>query len=121
MQIFFELLLRYNNYNGMTLIPKLISLNFNRIKKIAITFFAIAMIGGTVASCKKDNNQVDCTSALKKATDAATAYAQNQSSANCKTYKSALSEYIQSSCFTSLSADQKAQYQKTIESLTCTD
>lgn len=91
------------------------------MKKITIALFAIAMIGGTIASCKKDDTQTDCSSALKKATDAATAYTQNQSSANCQNYKAALSEYIKSSCFTSLSAEQKAQYQETLDDLTCVE
>ena len=88
------------------------------MKKTFITLFAIAMIGGTVVSCKKDN-KVDCTTAVKNATDAATAYFGNQSSANCKNYKAALQDYINSDCFTGLTSEQKATYQESLNDLTC--
>lgn len=90
------------------------------MKKTFIALFTIAMIGGTVASCKKDK-AVDCTSSAKNVTDAATAYAQSQTSANCKNYKAALQDYLNSSCITGLSAEQKALYQESLNALTCAE
>lgn len=88
------------------------------MKKTFVAFFAIAMIGGTIASCKKEKT-VDCNTAIKNVTDAATAYTQSQTSANCKTYKAALQDYINSSCFSSLSSEQKALYNEQVNGLTC--
>ncbi|MFT3748274.1 MAG: hypothetical protein QM768_08165 [Agriterribacter sp.] len=90
------------------------------MKKTFIALFAITMIGGTFASCKKDK-KVDCTSAGKKVTDAGIAYSQSQTSANCKSYKAALQDYLNSDCFTGLSSEQKAAYQESLNALTCAE
>ncbi|MCC6288790.1 MAG: hypothetical protein IT249_12990 [Chitinophagaceae bacterium] len=88
------------------------------MKKTFIALFAIAAIGGTIASCKKEKT-VDCVSAATNATKALEVYMGNQSVANCKNYKAALQDYINSSCFASLSAEQKASYQESVNALTC--
>ncbi len=81
-------------------------------------FIAMTIIAGTVSSCKKEKT-LDCNSASKTVTDAANAYGQNQSSANCKSYKAALQDYINSDCATGISADEKAAFQEALNSLTC--
>jgi len=87
------------------------------MKKAFIALFAITMIGGTVVSCKKDKK--DCTAAIKKASDAATAFIQNQSVENCNAYKAAIHELLDGDCAGSISADQKAAYQEALEDYDC--
>lgn len=82
------------------------------MKKTFIALFAIAMIGGTVVSCKKEKKATDCASAIKKFQDISP-------TANCATYKAALQDYINSDCFSSLSAEQKAQYNEQLKDMTC--
>lgn len=87
------------------------------MKKTFIALFAIAMIGGTVASCKKDKK--DCTAAVKKASDAAIAFSQDQSVANCNNYKAAIHELLEGDCAGSISAEQKAAYEEALEDFDC--
>jgi hypothetical protein len=75
------------------------------------------MVGGTVASCKKDKK--DCTAAIKKASDAATAFYQEQSVENCNNYKAAIHELLEGDCAGSISADQKAAYEEALEDYNC--
>lgn len=88
------------------------------MKKTFIALCAIAMIGGTVASCKKDK-KTDCTAASKKFEDASKAWIAEQSVANCNNYKAALQDYFNSDCITGVSADQKAMYQEILNGLNC--
>lgn len=90
------------------------------MKKTFIALFAIAMIGGTVASCKKDK-KTDCTSIQNKIVDAAKAWSATggQTSANCNTYKAALQDYFNSDCVAGATADQKALYQEILNGLNC--
>lgn len=76
------------------------------MKKTFIGLFAIAMIAGTIVSCKKDKKE-DCASAVKKYQEAFSAYQANPT-ANCASFKTAIQEYIKSECFSSLPAEQKA-------------
>lgn len=87
------------------------------MKKTFIALFAIAMIGGTVASCKKDK-KVDCESAVKKFSEAVSAWQSNPST-GCAGYKAALQDYINSECFSSVSAELKAQYNEQLSALNC--
>lgn len=90
------------------------------MKKTFIALFAIAMIGGTVASCKKDK-KTDCASIQKRIEDAGKVWTSGggQTPANCKTYKAALQDYLNSDCVTGASAEQKAIYQEVVNSLNC--
>ncbi len=78
----------------------------------------MAIMLGSVTSCKKEKTE-DCTSTAKTVSDAASAYVQNQSSANCKSYKAALQSYFNSDCFGGLSAEEKNAYQSVVDGLTC--
>ncbi|PVD50968.1 hypothetical protein DC498_17440 [Terrimonas sp.] len=86
------------------------------MKKTFIALFAIAMIGGTIASCKKDK-KTDCASLTTNLANATKAYAAEQSSANCKNYKAAIQDLINGGCVTS--SDEKAAYQLILDNLNC--
>lgn len=88
------------------------------MKKILLSLSLFAIVAVSVTSCKKDK-KTDCTSAVKVVTDAATAYSTSQSSANCKSYKAALQDYLNSDCVSSASAEQKALFQEALNGLTC--
>jgi hypothetical protein len=88
------------------------------MKKILLGLSLFAIVAVSATSCKKDKT-TDCTSAIKVLTDAGTAYVSNMSSANCKTYKAALQDYLNSDCASSASAEQKAIFQETLNGLTC--
>lgn len=88
------------------------------MKKTLLSLSLFAIVAVSATSCKKDK-KTDCTSATKAVTDALTAYSTSQSSANCKTYKAALQSFLSSDCAASISADEKATYQATVNALTC--
>lgn len=88
------------------------------MKKILLSLSLFAIVAVSVTSCKKDK-KTDCTSAVNALSTAASAYSGNMSSANCKTYKAALQDYLNSDCVTSISSEQKAAYQEIVNSLTC--
>lgn len=75
------------------------------MKKTFIALFAIAMIGGTVVSCKKDK-KTNCESAVKKYQEAYNAF-QAKPDENCASFKAAVKDYINSDCFSSLPDEQK--------------
>lgn len=85
------------------------------MKKI-VTVLSIVCIA--FASCKKDKG-VDCSAAINKVTKAGQAFGTDQTTQNCEAYKAALQEYINSSCFTGLSQQQKESYNESINSLNC--
>jgi uncharacterized protein YccT (UPF0319 family) len=70
------------------------------MKKMFIALFAVAMIGGTLVSCKKEKKAVDCTSAAKNFANAMEAYGADGSAANCKNAAAAFKDYINSDCIT---------------------
>ncbi|HRO46108.1 hypothetical protein [Agriterribacter sp.] len=88
------------------------------MKKILFGLLICGMAPVLVSSCKKEK-KVDCTSAAKRVADAVQTYAANINSANCKAYKAALQEYLETDCVTGLSAEEKAAYQSALSGLTC--
>lgn len=88
------------------------------MKKVLFALLVITVGTGAMVSCKKDK-ATDCTAAVKNLSDATTAYYGAMNPANCKTYKAALQDYINSSCFSSLSAEQKAPFQESLNDLNC--
>ena len=84
------------------------------MKKTFIALFAIAMIGGTVVSCKKDKKS-DCETMAKNLESAIKGYAADGST-NCKAYKAALQDAINSDCTT---AEQKSGYQMLFDLTDC--
>ena len=83
----------------------------------AVTLLSVITFGIAV-SCKK-SSPVDCKSVSDKVATAALAYSNDQSSANCKAYKAALQDYIGSSCANSITAEEKAAFQASLNDLTC--
>lgn len=88
------------------------------MKKFTMVFVAAALIGLAVTGCKKDK-AVSCEAAIQKVVNATTAWQGEPSVANCNSYKSALQDLINSSCFSSLSQEQKSGYQDTLDDLDC--
>ncbi|MBW7890811.1 MAG: hypothetical protein H3C48_07270 [Chitinophagaceae bacterium] len=88
------------------------------MKKISIVFVASALIGLAVTGCKKEK-AVSCEAAIQRVVNASTAWQSEQSVANCNSYKSALQDLINSSCFSSLSQEQKSGYQENLSGLDC--
>lgn len=88
------------------------------MKKILFGLLICGIAPVLVSSCKKEK-KLDCNSAAKKVVDAAQAYGTNINSANCKAYKAALQEYLETDCVTGLSAEEKAAYQSSLTGLTC--
>lgn len=82
---------------------------------------ASLLISGVLfASCKKDKG-VDCMAAVNKATKASETYFGSQTKENCDAYKAAMQEYINSSCFTSLTQEQKNSYNESLNSIDCAE
>ncbi len=80
----------------------------------------IALIGLiSFASCKKDDSAINCTDLSNNATKAAQAYGLSQTAENCQAYKKAMTDYVNSSCFTSLSSSDKEMYNAALTSLSC--
>jgi hypothetical protein len=88
------------------------------MKKIFFVLLAFGTFPLLISSCKKEK-KLDCNSAAKKVVDAAQAYGANVNSANCKAYKAALQEYLETDCVSGLSAEEKAAYQSSLSALTC--
>lgn len=88
------------------------------MKKIFFVLLAFGIFPLLISSCKKEK-KLDCTSAAKKVVEAAQAYGANDNSANCKAYKAAIQEYLETDCVTGLSAEEKAAYQSSLSGLTC--
>lgn len=86
--------------------------------KRMITLFMVAAIATT--SCKKDKG-VDCLAAANKMQKAAETYFNSDTKENCDAYKAAMQEYINSSCFSSLSQEQKNSLQQDIDDTNCAD
>ncbi len=88
------------------------------MKNIIASLFACVIIACSFVSCKK-NKAVDCSSTLINLTNAGKAYNSAQSSTNCKTYKAALQDYLNSDCASGLSAEEKSAFQASLNALTC--
>ena len=89
------------------------------MKRIILALVVLAFTSASVVtSCKKDS-PVNCTDRAKKYTDAATAYYADQSSDNCKAYKSETTSFLNSSCADQLSASEKQALLDDINALTC--
>jgi len=88
------------------------------MKKILLGLSLFAITALLLTSCKKDK-KTDCTAAIKAVTDAATAYYADNNAANCKSYKAAMQNYLNSDCVNGISAEQKAEYQDEVNSLDC--
>ncbi|MES1217604.1 MAG: hypothetical protein ABUT20_19000 [Bacteroidota bacterium] len=88
------------------------------MKKILFAAAAIYAVIVISFSCKK-GSPIDCAAITAKISVAASAYAADQSSSNCKKYKSAIQDYVSSSCAKSLSDDEKKSFQDEIDGLTC--
>jgi hypothetical protein len=86
------------------------------MKKIIITSFVFAMVSAFVfSSCKK---ATDCVSLVSKASTASSAYASEQTTANCNAYKIAMQAWIDSDCSKD-DATTKAAFSASIAALTC--
>lgn len=82
-------------------------------------FIALLMMAAiATTSCKKDK-AADCVAVAEKFNKAATAYANDQTKENCAAFKAAYNDYANSSCFSSLSQDQKDQIKATAEAYDC--
>ncbi len=88
------------------------------MKKTASLFLIGAITIAAFGSCKKDKKP-DCEAINKQVVDAGMAYANNMNAANCKTYKSALQDLLNSDCAGSLSEEQKTGFQTALNGLTC--
>ena len=86
--------------------------------KRIITLFAVAAIATT--ACKKDKG-VDCLAAANKINKAGEAYVNSGTTENCEAYKAAMQEYINSSCFSSLTQEQKDNYSASVNNLDCAE
>lgn len=86
--------------------------------KRIITLFAVAAIATT--ACKKEKT-VDCMAAVNKMQKAAEAYFNSDTKENCDAYKAAMQEYINSSCFSSLSQEQKDDLNEQINDTNCAE
>jgi len=90
------------------------------MKKVIFGLFAIALVSGTVISCKKEKTkQLDCKTATANFEKASSAYSGNPSPENCKSLKAALQDMLNSECSSSMSSEQKAEYQEALSGLNC--
>lgn len=90
------------------------------MKKIIFGLFAIALIGTTVLSCKKDKpKKLDCKTATANFQKAMTDYEEDQSATNCQAFKKATQDLLNSECADQMTAEQKAEYQEGLNSLNC--
>jgi len=86
-------------------------------KVISGLFMCAALVA--FASCKKEK-KVNCTEQSKKASAAMEAYAAQPSSVEkCKEARDAYKAFVNGDCFSSLSAEQKAIFESTLESFDC--
>jgi protein involved in sex pheromone biosynthesis len=85
-------------------------------KTLSVLLLAGVFAVSTVA-CKKDKKE-DCGALETAVSEKGSAYASNQSSANCNAYKSALSSYVNSSC-AELTQAEKDQFNAMITALDC--
>lgn len=84
--------------------------------KAFIALFMLAAIATT--GCKKDK-AVDCVAAAKKYQKAGEVFWDDQTKENCKAYKEALNEYVNSSCFSSLPQAQKDMIKASVDDIDC--
>jgi len=89
------------------------------MKKILYGATAVALVVtlSIGVGCKKDS-PVDCAAQVNKVTAAQTAYATNDSKANCDAYKSALQDYL-NGCGSSLGSSERASFQSIVDDMTC--
>jgi len=87
------------------------------MKKIFYTL-ALAGLFLSVSTAGHKSNPISCAAELAKVSAAASKYAADDNSENCKAYQAAIQSYL-NSCGSSLSAEQKAEFQATIDGMNC--
>ena len=88
------------------------------MKKFIYTLAVACLVISISVSCKK-SSPVDCKSLTDKIVSTQATYVANQTTENCKAYKTALQNYANSSCASSLSATDKKDLQDTIDAMSC--
>ena len=88
-----------------------------KMKKILSLILIAGVLSVAITSCKKDKKE-DCTALSTSVSNKATAYMTDPSVANCNGYKTAINDYINSSC-SGLTQAQKDEYQEMFNALDC--
>jgi uncharacterized protein YaaR (DUF327 family) len=71
-----------------------------------------------LAACKKDDNS-GCTSSAKRVSAAAQQYAASPTPQNCGIYKTAIQDYLNSSCASGLSQTDRQSLENALNNLGC--
>lgn len=87
------------------------------MKKILAAALVCSISAMSFVSCKKEKNSVDCTTASKKAVDAMQAYQTESTPENCNKFKTEWTNFSNSDCFGSYSAELKQAMQSVIDGL----
>jgi len=87
------------------------------MKKIIYAFAIICLSAIVFTNCSK-SNPISCTEKVAKMQAAQTAYMADDKKENCLAYKAAIEDLV-SSCATSMTADQKAQYEAMVADMAC--
>jgi len=86
------------------------------MKKLMLLMAVVVAIGFTSCSDDDDGGAINCPEAVQSAADAASAYAGDDSLANCQFYKASLQALITGECVTGV---QATTTQALIDSLIC--
>jgi len=87
------------------------------MKKIIFAFAVATISTIALTNCSK-SNPITCTEKAAKVQAAAAVYVADDKKENCLAYKAAIQDYV-NSCATSMTADQKAQYEAMIADMNC--